>query len=742
MRIPALKDVSLHGRRLLRRPIFWIVVLCFVLRLAYVFSGAPTPVQFDARIYVSGALALPLAVAHPSMLFDAQARENISYDLLYADVLRGETVNWLYYKPPAFDEALKSVFFAGPVYPAVLGVLFWPDWWHDFAAARTANAVFDAATCALLFWILLMTVGKAAAHLGALLLAFYPGMIIKCGELNLEPISAMLTVLAVALSISAVLHGRPRRFFGAGLVLGILLLTKAASSGLIVFLGLGVIIALWSQKRKIIPSLARMAVGFAIPVLPWVILVWAYFGVPGVRDPGYSAANFRSSNTLPDRGYDLDQARSDFWTYPVWRAIISQPGEYFKLYVEKFHRLWNRSYNDYHIPLLTGVTAQTWFHRLLVFLAIIGVFFWPTRFNQGAAIIALAAVAYVSVMHTVWHSLTRYALPAMPLVIGAAVIGAGEIRRRLAWRLSFSRWGGLGLLLLINYLAWGWLDVGRVLGLAGSLAPATAQLLVVLVQAAVLSANSVLLCRWLGWSRRTVSLLCLGLLAGQSILWVRSMSRENWVEWSTKLYDPSQVIERVIQVPQDYDWQIFNSVFLALDLQSGGGTDFTLHVQVDSTVFTFPGGEYTGYFYAKPSYQPFLRAYGMRPEQIRQWADLSMRRQYLMPLIEEGRLVVRVWVSGGDPEKNYVRLFGDYRVGGWDNWQGPTFFNPSVERLYEEDDPRIWESIPRELVAAENRHTGLQGMDANDLSEAPGRQSGDYRILILGAVSPESHVYF
>ncbi|MCP4708165.1 MAG: hypothetical protein GY869_06045, partial [Planctomycetes bacterium] len=189
------------------------VIFCFTLRLVYVFSGAPTPVQFDARIYVSCALALPVAVTHPTILFDAEARQNISYDLLYADVLRGETVDWLYYKPPSFDSALESVFFAGPVYPAVLGVLFWPDWWQDFAAARVANAVFDAATCALLFWLLLMTVGKVAGYVGAILVAIYPGFIVKCGELNLEPISAMLTILAVTLLISAIIHNRNRRLF-------------------------------------------------------------------------------------------------------------------------------------------------------------------------------------------------------------------------------------------------------------------------------------------------------------------------------------------------------------------------------------------------------------------------------------------------------------------------------------------------------------------------------------------------
>jgi len=215
------------------------------------------------------------------------------------------------------------------------------------------------------------------------------------------------------------------------------------------------------------------------------------------------------------------------------------------------------------------------------------------------------------------------------------------------------------------------------------------------------------------------------------------------VEWSTKLYEPSQVVERVLHVPPDYDWRKFNNVFLALDLQSGGGTDFTLHVQVDSTIFTFPDGEFSGYFYAKPTYQPFLRAYGKRREEIRQWVDVVVSRSQVLSLTEKSELLVRVWVTGGDPVKNWVKVYGDYRLADdWREWQGPTFFNASVERLYEEDDPRLWEKIPRELVAAENRRRGPAGADVRDLSELPGMQSGDYRILILGAITPDAHVYF
>ncbi len=713
-----------------------------MLRLGFVLSDQPPPVQFDARIYVSSALALSLAVSHPSIIFDKQKRQAISYDLIYADFLSGEQVEWLYYDPPEFETALKYIYFAGPVYPSVLGIVFWPDWGHDFAAARLANVLFDLVSCLLLFWVLLMTAGRTAARLGAAFFAFYPGFIIKCGELNLEPLAGMLTLLAVALSISAIIDARPRRFFYAGIVTALLMLTKAAATGLIAFLIIGVVFVLWRNREPWLGSLLRMAGGYAVLAAPWVFLIWFIYGTPGVRDPEYGAANFRSSNILPDRGYDLDNARVDFWTYPVWREIYSRPGEYALLYLEKFYRLWNRSYNDYRVPLLVGVGAQIWFHRILLGLAIIGLFFWPQRGNRYTAIIALAAIAFVSVIHTFWHSLTRYALPALPLVIGAAAIGALTIRERLKRGLSFSRWGTFGLAALVTYLVWGWLDVGRLLAFVGSTTPGNANLWVTAIRGAVLVFDFWLLWSFVGWRRRTVWAFAVCICAGQALLWAKSIPREHWAEWSTDITAPDQVIERVIELPPGFDWGRVQQAFMLMDIQSGGGEDFTLQVMIDSVGRSFTGGTYSTSFYPKGAYLPFLKAYGMKREQIRHWVSLLIPPEQLSELVADNEITVRLATIGGDEDKNRLTIYGEYRPASWDKWVGPNFWNSSVERLYEEDDPRVWEQTPRKLVGATNRRLTGAGEDTYDLSEQPGLQTGDYRFILLVATAPGQFSYF
>ncbi len=727
--------------RLARRPLFWLILACFAIRVGYIASGAPTPVQFDARIYVSSAVVLPLLVSHPKLMLDRDAQESISYDLVYGDRLQGETVKWLYYAPPTFAQAVDGIFFAGPVYPAILSVLFSPNW-SDFTAARIFNAACDAATCGLLFWLLAMTVGRWGGYLGAALFVIYPGTIIKCGELNLEPISALGVTLVIALSIWGLQQNRLRGLFFAGLVAGVLVLTKAALTLLIIFIGLAVAIVAILGRRSISRTLLTMATGFIIPVLPWVLLVWIRYGVPGVRDPSYGSANFRSSNILADRGYDLDQARPDFWTYPVYQKIVSQPGAYVHLYLEKFYRLWNRSYNDYRIPLLTGVGAQVWFHRLLALLAILGVFFWPRKENDALGLIPLAAIVYISVLHTVFHSLTRYALPAIPLFIGAAAVGVHSLRVEHRTPLTVSRWGPIGILAILTYLAWEWLDVAIMLGLLPGVAPATGQVLVNGIRAAILIVDLYALCWLLRCTPRAKLAGTVALIGGLALLWVRGLPQETWAEWSTKLYRPQQMVEREIVTPVGFDWRQVVDMRLVLDIQSGGGEDFTLYVQVDSTVIALPEGEFSQSFYPKPAYRPFLRAYGKKKEEIRQWVDIAVTKEHVQSLITTGRLTVRVWVAHGGSHKNYVRVYGNYRVGDWDDWQGPTFLYPSVERLYEEGDPRVWETIPRKLVSAENRYISARGSSAQDLSEMSGRQTGDYRILLIAKMSNNQNVFF
>ncbi len=733
--------IAISFSRLLRRPIFWIVLACFALRVAYIISGAPTPVQFDARIYVSSAVVLPSLISHPSLIFDPQTQELISYDLIYGDRLQGETVKWLYYAPPTFAQAVEGIFFTGPVYPAILSGLFAPDW-PDFTVARIFNAACDAATCALVFWLLLMTVGRGVGYLGAGLFALYPGTIIKCGELNLEPISALGVTLVVGLSIWALQRNRLRGLFWAGLVAGLLVLTKAALSLLIVFLAVAVIIAAKYGRKPVLKMLVPLGLGFAIPLLPWVLMVWGRYGAPGIRDPSYGSANFRSSNVLADRGYDLDRAREDFWTYPVFKEMVTKPGSYVHLYLEKFYRLWNRSYNDYRVPLLTGVGPQIWFHRLLAFLAVLGVFFWPTAENKALGLIPLAALAYISVLHTVFHSLTRYALPAIPLFVGAAAVGVYTIRAHLRKPLTPTQWGTIGILLVLTYLSWSWLDVGIVLGLLRGMAPATGHMLVLGVRAAILIADIYAVCWLLRCIPRAKVAATAAVVGGLALLGARGIPQETWAEWSTKVYRPGQVIEREIVVPANYDWRPFEDVRLALDIQSGGGEDFTLMVQVDTTIFSFSGGTFSRSFYPKLAYQPFLRAYGQRKEEIRQWIDIPVTRPQVQPLVDSGRITIRLWVENGDPEQNFVHVYGNYRVDDWSDWEGPTFIHPSVERLYEEDDPRIWETIPRALIAAENRYVTADASTTQDLSETAGRQTGDYRILLVGMMGENQNVFF
>jgi hypothetical protein len=300
----------------------------------------------------------------------------------------------------------------------------------------------------------------------------------------------------------------------------------------------------------------------------------------------------------------------------------------------------------------------------------------------------------------------------------------------------------LGLAALLTYFVWDWLSAARILAIGGSWSPETANMLVVIIRALVLTGGLVLVGQLLGWSRRVWWFLGVGFLAGQTILWVKSVPRERWAEWSVEICHPAQAVERVIHLPPGYDWDIFERVLVSMDIQSGGGKKFTLHLRIDTMHYSFPGGTYTKTFYPKGSYEPFLEAYGMKKEEVRHWVTFGLDRETITQAMEDDKLEVRLWVTEGDAERNFIRVYGDYRPADWAFWVGPTLFNPAVERLYEEDDPRIWEGISRELVDAENLWIESGKTDDHDLSPAPGLQTGDYRMIVVGMIASRNYVFF
>ncbi|MBI3872233.1 MAG: glycosyltransferase family 39 protein, partial [candidate division Zixibacteria bacterium] len=411
------------GRPILKRRFGWILFAAALLvRLAYLALVPQPPVTFDARKYVAVALAAPLAIANPALWSDSTARAQIDFHLLYEDLIADEDVAWFPYAFPNYDDALNHLYAVGPVYPAFLGAIFrlTPHW--DFWVVRVLQAMLDSLTVVLIWIVMSRLISAAGGIMAAGLWTVYGPAIYKCGELITETVSILLGVIILWLLIRAHERHRVGRVIVAGVLTGILTLTKASASALVVLLAVGWILANRRQPKWAAVGALGMLAASALVVAPWFLVIHWRYGVYAIRDPSYSGGNFRQANIVAAEGYNLDLAPDDFWTFPVWREMKAHPSDYLLLYLRKFYRTWVRASDEFRRGFPVGYAGTEAMQHLIVLLAVFGVFLWPTRAGP-VAWLPVSFVAYFAGVHTVMHALSRYNLVAMPMLCGAAAIG-------------------------------------------------------------------------------------------------------------------------------------------------------------------------------------------------------------------------------------------------------------------------------------------------------------------------------
>jgi len=719
------------SRRLGRHSAWVVFGATLFVRLLYFLLANQPPVQFDASRYVGAGLAFPLALTNPSLLTDSVARSEIDFHLLLNDLIRDERAHWWASNPPTFEKSLDDIFFAGPVYPAFLGAVFRAVPRYDFWVVRLMQAIIDSITALLIWRLARRLISPAAGWWAAGIWAIYGAAIYKCGELNTEICSIALSVLLVWVLVRA--HDDPRRgrLLLAGALGAVLVLTKASTSVLFPVLLAG---WLWAKKARLkeaLPQALIMAAAFALLMAPWLLTVWLRFHTLSLRDPAYAGANLRSSNILESEGYDLHMVPADFWTYPVWREIQHHPVDYAKLYLRKFYRLWGQPSDEYRSGFPLGLAGGLWAHRIVVFLALFGLFLWPIRAGPIAAI-PLACIAYFAGLHMVMHVVSRYNLVAMPVVSAAAVLG-GE------WLLAGAgcRWGprllkiagillgmyaGVRLLRPTSWLLLGsffsWESATWAFWIAGSL---------------VIAAGILLLDRTA--ARHGVSYLRVGAGVTTVLLLIfltQVIPREGHADWTVRLDRPGKIARRVITFPEWLTRDSVEAAFVSFDIVVDERRDCELTVALDGFTQRIAADSLVTeeYFYRKPAYAVFMEAYRHRFCDVPQWVTIPLDSAIIDSIVSDHRLTISLSVRPALPDPGGVTLHGDLPVRDYHHWVGPSFTLGSIERYYEGGDPRIWAEEPLDFQTARSEIVIDGSTRTDDLSDRCGRQAGQYRMVI------------
>lgn len=339
----------------------------------------------------------------------------------------------------------EGVFYANPLYPYALGVIYRVGG-ASADLARLVQHAFGVATVVLIAWAARRAFGPGAALAAGLLAALYRPFLLYEDLLLTETLVVFLGAAALAACLGAAAGGW--RSLGAGMILGLGLLARPT------FLPVAALAWLAAASRR---GVVLAALGLGLAVAPVTLRNWLVAGEPvlitahggetlyvGNRigaDGSNLQPDFVRSGPLTEHedfrreaarrlGREVGLAESSrYWQAQALREIAAAPGGWLQLMARKLGLLLH-AYEKGDNEDFETARALVWVEALplpgygLVFaLAAVGaVTAARRRKRRPAALLALAALAYAASCLLIFVT-ARYRLPlAVPLL---ALAGAG-----------------------------------------------------------------------------------------------------------------------------------------------------------------------------------------------------------------------------------------------------------------------------------------------------------------------------
>jgi 4-amino-4-deoxy-L-arabinose transferase-like glycosyltransferase len=704
-----------------------IIVAGALLRLSYLASGEVLPVLWDARIYASAALGLISYVDEPS------GDGTSAYAELTQEYISGEQIDWLYYKPHTLAEARDAIFLSGPLYPSCLAVIFAISPVADFTMARLFNILLDLLSCLLVMKIAKKLAGEIAGYIAGVLYAIYFPFILCSSVLLLETPTTCLILAAVWMVVSAHDSERPsRRYWLAGLFLGLLILVKPTATLLFVPLALAGFI--WLRLRGGVSKgiVLRVAMPVIVILALWTMVASIRYGQLALRDPNYSDANLRQSSSVKNDGYDLDEVEPNFWSKPTFGEAIDNPVGYLGLLSRKVYRLWARPYNDFDRVWGVPYAVSEWVHLLTVLAGIAGLSILCWR-SLSVAAIPLAVVLYYTALHAVFLSLSRYNVSALPMMM----IGAGFAGQLVVtgWRTNTQSIRYLVAGLIAGLIA---IAIPTLVSLLGVSSP-TVGLTTILIGQLTL----VCLAVWLFLSVATATLkerLVAGITIGAMILcfyFPFLLHYNRYAEFGTRIEDSSTICGAKIYMSEIQPVEPKDFMAIVMDMTSGPaeGNMFLISVGEESMEFGLEQSPLGALSNPKAVYSIYARLEGITKGEFRQWAIIPMDPSLVQSeLTRQGFVDIRISGTTQAPvEGGHFTLFGRRDT---KDKSGivPSIRNTAVERWVFEGDPRMpfeEKFLSDSAVSYRIQTSNAEAAENYDLSESAGLQSGRYSMYLM-----------
>jgi len=722
-------------------------LLCLGVRLIYVHTQRQLPVMWDARIYSSAALGLihyfsnSERFGHPELDSPADSASSQARFIGTMDkYIKGEKIEWLHYDIPTIARAQHYLFLSGPVLPAYLAVIFLVDMGSDFSVVRTANAILDSLCMLLLILIAVRLIGKRGAILAGIMYLIYLPFILLTGMVSPDQI----TILFILITLYTILlwydSQKPKYIYLAGLALGLLVLTKPTGVLLFIPFGAGFIYDNRENMRKLIKPLIKAALPFLMVTVPWFIFTSMYFDRPAIRDPEYSTSNLRSSSSIVHGGYDLDYVNPDFWLAPLSHTIIDNPLKYGRLLLKKFSRLWSRPFNEMNLTFIMNPKMSTVVHFVIVISGLFGVFYIFIDSRTGIIFLLLIPL-YYTIIHIIFHSLARYNLDAMPIMMMASSLVIIKIFNYSHEMLkSADNWKIIVRIIL--FLAGGgfilFFPFWPMISLLGGRAGAT---VLVIIKTIIFLTMAYYLYKILSGKigiNNSLKVISIPVILLTLIILVLGVATDNWAEWKCRLINPGQAAGVRIYFPENFRIQPGDLCRVVIDMVANHNrkSPFLFTTNDQTAPFYFDRSPVSDFYYHKTTYDVFQLIYGMGMEEMRNWRSIPLNSQTVNQLLDIfGYLDFKIQSSNSiTDEKSFIDIFGYYPSGPPDEANVPSmsYYATSIERFVEKGDPRIWMKYPLSSDSVISYYIdGMNGQrNPDDLSPAAGRQYGRYGIFL------------
>lgn len=391
-----------------------------------------------------GARALHFAAMRDSLLFTVLLGDAAAYDRWAQQLAAGDWFG-------------SQVFYQTPLYPYALGALysvFGPEAW----AMRIAQAIGGALASVFVARAGAGFFSERVGWCAGLLLALYPPAIFFDGILQKASLDLLLMTALLWLAAAAQRRATAAKLFGAGLLLGAMILNRENAAALVPVM---LAWALWLFRAR---GAARMGIaavalllGIATPLVPVGLrnaqIGGAFLLTTAQMGPNFYIGNHRGA----DGGYtpmragrgdptferddarliaedDLDRALtpaevSDYWMTRTLADIRSAPVEWLRLLGWKWFLTWNRvefvdveaieTHQRESAPL--AALGSVLHFGVLFALAIAGVWWTRSQWRRLWLLYAMALTFAAAV--TLFYVFARYRYPLVP--IAALFAGAG-----------------------------------------------------------------------------------------------------------------------------------------------------------------------------------------------------------------------------------------------------------------------------------------------------------------------------